>query len=77
MNYQEKLNSEKIQRVKIRPSLKTNDIGLSISNNSLYFNFTKSCWKTLETINVSNLRQKKVDIALASYVMKLLKFTYL
>ena len=28
VNYQEKQNSEKIQIVKIRPSLKTNDISL-------------------------------------------------
>ena len=42
MNYKEKHNSEKIQRVKIRFKLKTNDISLTLSSNLLYFNFTKS-----------------------------------
>ena len=42
VNYQEKQNSEKIQRVKIRLSLKTNNVILTISSNLLYFNFTKS-----------------------------------
>ena len=42
LNYQEKQNSEKIQRVKKRLSLKTNDISLTISNNILYSNFMKS-----------------------------------
>ena len=42
MNYLDKQNSEKIQRVKIRLNLKTNDISLIISSNLLYFNFTKS-----------------------------------
>ena len=41
VNYIEKQNSEKIQRVKIRLNLKT-DISLIISSNLLYFNFTKS-----------------------------------
>ena len=77
VNCQEKQNSEKIERVKIRLSLKTNDIYLTINSNLLYFNFTKSGEKTLETMNVSNLRRNKVDIALASYMMKPLKSTYL
>ena len=77
MIYIEKQNSEKIQTVKIRLNLKTNDIGLIISSNLLYFNFTKSRLKTLETMNVSNLRRNKADIALASYLMKPLKSTYL
>ena len=38
----ENQNSEKIQRVKIRSNLKTNDISLIITSNLLYFNFTKS-----------------------------------
>ena len=42
VNYQEKQNSEKIQIVKIRLSLKTNGISLTISSNLLYFNFAKS-----------------------------------
>ena len=42
MHYIDKQNSEKIQRVKIRLNLKTNDISLIISSNLLYFNFTKS-----------------------------------
>ena len=37
VNYQEKQNSEKIQRVMIRLSVKTNDINLTISSNLLYF----------------------------------------
>ena len=41
MNYKEKLNSEKIQRVKIRLNFEKNDIILTISSNLLYFNFTK------------------------------------
>ena len=48
-----------------------------ISSNLLYFNFTKSRWKTLETMNILNLRRNKADIALASYVMKSLKSTCL
>ena len=77
MIYIEKQNSEKIQTVKIILNLKTNDIGLIISSNLLYFNFTKLRLKTLETMNVSNLRRNKADIALASYLMKPLKSTYL
>ena len=42
VNYQEKQNFEKIQGVKIRLSLETNDISLAISGNHLHFNFTKS-----------------------------------
>ena len=33
--------SKKIQRVRIRLSLKTNDVSLAISSNLLFFNFTK------------------------------------
>ena len=77
VNYIEKQNSEKIQRVKIRLNLKTNDISLIISSNLLCFNFTKSRQKTSETINDSNLRRNKVNLALVSYVMKPLKSAYL
>ena len=77
MNYNEKENSEKIERVKVRLNLKTNDISLTINSNLLYFNFTKSRWKTLETINVSNLRRNGVNIVLANYIMKQLKSNYL
>ena len=41
VNYIEKQNSEKIQRVKIWVNLKT-DVSLIISSTLLYFNFTKS-----------------------------------
>ena len=77
MNYIENQNSEKIQRVKIRLNLTTNEISLIITKNLLYFNFTESRQKTLETMNVSNLRRNKADITLASYVMKPLKSTSL
>ena len=55
----------------------TNDSSLTISSNLLYFKFSKSRYRTLEIMNVSILRRNKVDIALASYVMKPLKSTYL
>ena len=42
VNYQENENFEKIQNVKIRLSLKTNDISLTITSNLLYFNFINS-----------------------------------
>ena len=77
VNYIEKQNSEKIQRVKIRLNLKTNGISLIISSNLLCFNFTKSRQKTSETINDSNLRGNKANLALVSYVMKPLKSAYL
>ena len=77
VNYIEKQNSEKIQRVKIRLNLKTNGISLIISSNLLCFNFTKSRQKTSETINDSNLRRNKANLALVSYVMKPLKSAYL
>ena len=48
MNYKKK--QEKIQRVKIRLNLKTNDISLTVSSNLLYFNFTKSRSNALETM---------------------------
>ena len=41
VNHKGKQNSEKIQRVKIRPSFKANDISMTISSNLLYFNFAK------------------------------------
>ena len=42
VNFIEKQNSGKIQIVKIRLNLKTDDISLIITSNLLYFNFTKS-----------------------------------
>ena len=77
VNYIEKQNSEKIQRVQIRLNLKTNDIGLIINSNLVYCNFTKSRYKTLETMSDSNLRRNKAINALVSYVMNLLKSAYL
>ena len=77
VNQKGKQNSEKIQRVKIRLNLKTNDISMTINSNLLYFNFTKSRQKTLETINVLNICRNNVDIALANCVIKQLKSTYL
>ena len=77
VNYKEKQNSEKIQRVKIRLSSKTNDVSLTISSKLSYFRFTKSRQKTLETMNVWNLSRNKVDIALANYVMNPLTSNYL
>ena len=43
VNHKGKQNSEKIQRVKIRPSFKANDISMTVSSNLLYFNFAKPC----------------------------------
>ena len=61
----------------VRPNLKTNDIGLIINSNLVYCNFTKSRYKTLETMSDSNLRRNKAINALVSYVMNLLKSAYL
>ena len=74
LNYKGKQNSEKIQRVKMtKLNLKANDICLTIISNLLYFHFTKSRQKTLETMNISNLRRKNLNISLANYVIKQLK----
>ena len=64
-------------KFKIRLNLKTNNIGLIINSNLVYCNFTKSRYKTLETMNDSNLRRNKAINALVSYVMNLLKSAYL
>ena len=52
----------------IKLNLKANKISLTMSSDLLYFNFTKSCQKTLETMNVSNLSLNNVNISLANYV---------
>ena len=67
MNYIEKQNSQRIQSIWVTINLKTVNVSLIISSDLLHFNFTKSRYKTLETMNVSNLRRNKVDNALASY----------
>ena len=41
VNHKGKQNSEKTQRVKIRPSFKANDISMTISSNLLHFNVAK------------------------------------
>ena len=77
LNYKGKQNFEKIPRANIRLNLKVNDLILTISSNLLYFNFAKSRQKTIDTMNVSNLRRNSVNIVLGNYLMKPLKSTYL
>ena len=72
VNYKGKQNSEKIERVKIEGKLHNSD------HQQHYF--VLQLYKvTLENLrqNVSNLHRNNVNIALANYVIKLLKSIYL
>ena len=44
---------------------------MTISSNLLYFDFGKSSYETIGTMNVSNLHRNNVNIVLANYLMKI------
>ena len=61
----------------VKTQFEASGMNLTVSSNVLYFNFMNSRLKPWETINVSNLQQNNVNIALANYVIKQLKSIYL